>query len=381
MSAPRVVSLFSGAGGLDIGFAMAGYLPVFANEIDSFAAKTYESWVNAASVDHPHLRLEGHRVAVGDITRVENIPGLGEAEVVIGGPPCQGFSVAGKMDPNDPRSKHVWNFLEVVKRVQPVAFVMENVKSLAVNLRWSGLKADLIRRAEGMGYKTSLHVLNASHYGVPQARERMFLVGVRDKSSSLPVPNVVTASNPPPLESALESLPAWGEPGNNTLCTARVTPAKNPVLRKSPFAGMLFNGQGRPMDLRRPAPTLPASMGGNRTPIIDQHQFAHRGTSWIAEYHSSLIAGADPIDRAPDHLRRITVEEAAAIQSFPSDIAWQGPQSARYRQIGNAVPPILGYHVAIALRNYLGFDPSNAADSFLGLAPDMYHSKGEAVAV
>lgn len=380
MSAPRVVSLFSGAGGLDIGFAMAGYIPVFANEIDLFAAKTYESWISAASKKHPHLQLDGHRVAVGDITRVEGIPGPGTADVVIGGPPCQGFSVAGKMDPNDPRSKHVWNFLKVVERVQPVAFVMENVKSLAVNTRWAGLKTDLIERAEGLGYKTSLHVLNASHFGVPQSRERMFLVGVRDRELPLPAPEAVTASRPPALRSALESLPTWGAPGNDTICTARVTPAKKPVLRKSPFAGMLFNGQGRPMDLQRPAPTLPASMGGNRTPIIDQHQFAQGSASWVADYHSSLIAGSDPIARVPDRLRRITVEEAAAIQTFPKELDWQGPQSARYRQIGNAVPPVLGYHVANALGEFLGFDLSHAIGSLLGLSPDMHCPQEDPVA-
>ncbi|GAA1282181.1 hypothetical protein GCM10009590_02260 [Brachybacterium alimentarium] len=134
------------------------------------------------------------------------------------------------------------------------------------------------------------------------------------------------------------------------------------------------------MDLQRPAPTLPASMGGNRTPIIDQHQFAQGSASWVADYHSSLIAGSDPIARVPDRLRRITVEEAAAIQTFPKELDWQGPQSARYRQIGNAVPPVLGYHVANALGEFLGFDLSHAIGSLLGLSPDMHCPQEDPVA-
>lgn len=372
MSAPRLVSLFSGAGGLDIGFTMAGFAPVFANEIDAFAAETYNSWVEDALTEHPHLSFPEHRVAVGDITKIGRLPGPGDAEVVIGGPPCQGFSVAGRMDPNDPRSKHVWNFLEVVAKVQPRTFVMENVKALAVNARWSGLKEDLIKKAENLGYKTSLNVLNASDYGVPQARERMFLVGVRDSSTPMPVPPPVSTESRPSLRSALESLPDWGSAGNDTICTARITPARNPVLRKSPFAGMLFNGQGRPMDLERPAPTLPASMGGNRTPIIDQVQLLHGEDSWVRSYHASLVTGGSPIDVVPDRLRRITVEEAAAIQTFPPNMKWCGPQSARYRQIGNAVPPILGYHVARSLIDFAGLDTATRLDSLMGLNPNRY---------
>ena len=140
-----------------------------------------------------------------------------------------------------------------------------------------------------------------------------------------------------------------GKPGNDSLCTAKVTPAKKPVLRRSPFAGMLFNGQGRPLDLERPALTLPASMGGNRTPIVDQHQLERRGESWVIDYHEHLWNGGDPVARVPDHLRRLTVEEAAAIQTFPRGMHHGGRQSAQYRQIGNAVPPKLAEQVAKAI--------------------------------
>lgn len=341
------ISLYSGSGGLDHGFTATGlFEPVWANDIDEHAVQTYTK-----AFDH-----WGHVATSGDIRRQPDLPGRGSADLVIGGPPCQGFSVAGRMDPEDPRSRHVWDFLRMVERVRPRAFVMENVASLAVNRRWASLRDALVRHAsKGLGYTTSLVLLNASHYGVPQARERMFLIGLHGRWADHPVvPMPSTLRNSPTVRSAIERLPPVGEPGNATVCTARITPAKKPVLRRSPFAGMLFNGQGRPLDLDMPALTLPASMGGNRTPIIDQQQLEQGGECWVVEYHRRLWAGADPIDRIPDRLRRITVEEAAEIQTFPTGMEWVGPQSAKYRQIGNAVPPRLAEAVAQAVASALG---------------------------
>jgi DNA (cytosine-5)-methyltransferase 1 len=317
---------------------------VWANDVDPVALETYRR------------ALPGHPAVVGDIGAVRDRPGLGDADVVVGGPPCQGFSVAGRMDPSDPRSRHVWTYLEVVEEVRPRAFVMENVKALAVNRRWTSLLDRLLERASDLGFDARLYVLNAADFGVPQARERMFLIGVRRGEGAHVAPYADTASCQPTLRSALEALPAHGTPGNHTICPAKITIARSPVLRRSPWAGMLFNGAGRPMDLSRPAPTLPASMGGNKTPIIDQQQLETDLEPWVVGYHAHLWGGGKPWRRVPPRLRRITVEEAAAIQTFPPGMAWAGPQSARYRQIGNAVPPELAYRVARALRSSLGLD-------------------------
>jgi DNA (cytosine-5)-methyltransferase 1 len=268
---------------------------------------------------------------------------------------CQGFSVAGRMDPNDPRSRHVFNFLGVVARVRPRAFVMENVAALARNQRWAGIIAQLAQTA-GEDYDTRLVVLNASHWGVPQARERMFLVGLPKGHGGITLPAAPTRDAPPSVGDALRGLPPAGQPGNASMCTAKITMAKIPVLRLSPFAGMLFNGQGRPIDLNRPAPTLPATMGGNRTPIIDLDQLERNATPWVVGYHRRLtVERQPPLDRLPvqARLRRLTVDEAAALQTFPSGMQWSGPQSARFRQIGNAVPPVLAWHVAQAVRKAL----------------------------
>lgn len=357
VSPPTFVSLYSGCGGMDLGFAKAGFTPLWANDIDPDAVSTYNrleqvsdpEWIDAAA------RFRGHRSVCGDVRVAAEALHEGMADLVIGGPPCQGFSVAGRMDPNDPRSRHVFDFLGLVKRIKPRAFVMENVAALARNKRWNEIIRTLQESAT-KDYKVTLVVLNASHWGVPQGRERMFLVGVPQEGPDFVLPTPPTVLAPPTVRDALRTLPPAGMPGNDSLCTAIITLAKRPVLRRSPYAGMLFNGQGRAMNLDGPAPTLPASMGGNRTPIVDDGDLARISEPWIVDYHRRLFhEGLSPLPELPlgTPLRRITVEEAAVLQSFPRDTPWQGRQSAKFRQIGNAVPPLLAYAVASAVRDTL----------------------------
>jgi DNA (cytosine-5)-methyltransferase 1 len=334
---PTALSLYSGAGGLDAGFRDANFDLRFANDNDRWAVETYKA------------NLGGHAI-YGDVLTTP-LPDDLRPTVVIGGPPCQGFSVIGRMDPKDERSVHVDYFLHVVDHYRPDAFVMENVKALGASPRWETLRKSLLRRArEELGYATEIYVLNATHYGVPQARERMFMIGVRDGE---PVePEAISEGNPPTVRSALSQLPRYGEKGNNTASPARVVPAAKPVMRPTPHKGsLLFNGSGRPLDLDSPAKTIPASMGGNATPIIDQDELD--GTAeepWVIEYHAHLLAGGEPLKQAPKRMRRITVEEAAALQTFEPGWEFKGPLAARYRQVGNAVPPRLAYHVALAVR-------------------------------
>jgi hypothetical protein len=127
-------------------------------------------------------------------------------------------------------------------------------------------------------------------------------------------------------------------------------------MRPSPYAGMLFNGLGRPINLDKPAPTLPASMGGNKTPIIDQHALETDDPHWVVGYHAHLRGGGEPFTSVPSRLRRLTVEECALIQSFPIGYRFAGKQSSRFHQIGNAVPPLLAFAIAERLRSYLTDD-------------------------
>lgn len=352
------VSLYAGAGGLDIGFALAGFAPVWVNELDKDALDTHDKAFERLATTCPHLDGRAYESHAGDLLAIpeDKLPEEGSADLIIGGPPCQGFSVAGKMDPNDERSRHVFHYMDMVERIMPKAFVLENVKALYENKRWEGIREALLKRADALGYNASLELVNASHFGVPQARERMLLLGVRKDIGSPVAPQPTTQTDVPTVREALSQLPHYGEPGNDSLCRARITTAKAPVLRRSPFAGMLFNGAGRPLNLDAPSVTLAASIGGNKTPIVDQRALDYKGAeSWVITYHTKLCKeGNDAVVRdVPDYLRRLTVEEAAALQTFPLGMVWCGPQSAKYRQIGNAVPPRLALAVGEAMKKAL----------------------------
>lgn len=333
------ISLYCGAGGLDLGFSRADRFDVrWAIDCDPLAVETYNA------------HLPPHAVC-GDVLAVDPPVGI-RPDIVIGGPPCQGFSVIGRMDPDDARSLHVDHFFDVVERLRPRAFVMENVKALGASPRWEHIRRRLLDRARNLGYHRRLFVLNAQDYGVAQARERMFLIGLQD---SIPQPPLKTTEHcRPTVRGVLADLPAFGEPGNDEACAARVVPARKPVMRPTAFRGsLLFNGSGRPLQLDGPAKTLPASMGGNATPIIDQDELDHGAEPWVVAYHRRLQEGGDPLRRAPKRLRRITVQEAAALQTFPPGWQFRGPRVAQYRQIGNAVPPNLAEAVAISVYDAL----------------------------
>ena len=270
----------------------------------------------------------------------------------------------------------MFSFMDVVDRVVPSAFVMENVKALAHLAKFGDVRKELHSRANAAGYFSKIFILRACNYGVPQNRERMFFVGTRSQMALKWFEKCLgKLTRPAPiLREVLERLPRLGEPGNDRLCNAKVTIAAKPVLRKSPYAGMMFNGQGRPLNPNGYASTLPASMGGNRTPIIDEEHFFGSGDEWIANYHAELRDGADPLDffAAPARLRRVSVDEAIAIQTFPRDYIFAGKNSSIFRQVGNAVPCDLAYAVGSALAEGLETNlPADEADLSLDLVEKM----------
>jgi len=348
----EAVSLFTGAGGMDVGFQEAGYEIVWANDLNRDACLTYEE-------NHPST------IHHGDLNEfLPKLKAFSGIQLVFGGPPCQGFSVAGKMDPSDNRSKLIWSFAKTIKIIRPTAFVMENVKALGTISRWAKVRSDLIDYFEKLEYDTELLILNSCEFGVPQIRERMFLVGIKrqmhKEKSILPFLNRYRAKANT-VEEVIKALGPAGSSTNTRVCKAKVTLALNPVLRRSPYAGMLFNGQGRPLNPLGFCSTLPASMGGNRTPIIDEGQIFANLPSWVEEYHAHLVTGGKPYnsDTVPACLRRLTIDECIQLQTFPNNYNFIGKQNSVYRQIGNAVPPKLAFAVASALRDRLECVRSN----------------------
>ncbi|HEX4180974.1 MAG TPA: DNA cytosine methyltransferase [Caulobacteraceae bacterium] len=312
------VDLFCGAGGLSLGFEAAGIESVFAVEIVDDAVATYRATFPKATV---HL---------GDIRQVDFTRWRG-VDVVAGGPPCQPFSTGGLQRGREDLRDFLPEFVRAVLEVRPRAFIMENVPGL---IGFGDYLNDVLAPLFEHYSIAAPAVLNAADYGVPQSRRRLIVVGSRD-SGSFRLPER-TAGGRVPAGMVLSGA-SLGEPN-----TSKVVYAKRPDLRPNPYHGQLFNGGGRPIDLERPAPTILASAGGNKTHFLDL-----KGR--VPVYHRHLSRGGAPYVGELPGARRLTVLESAALQSFPERVRFSGSRSSQYTQVGNAVPPLLARFVGEAV--------------------------------
>ncbi|MBO4169522.1 DNA cytosine methyltransferase [Cereibacter azotoformans] len=321
-----ILDLFSGAGGLSLGFHAAGYKTVAAVEVAPDACATYRA-------AFPDVEMLEKDIKTIDFTKYS-----GDVDVVIGGPPCQPFSTGGKrMGAKDLRDM-LPEFVRVVLQVRPKAFLMENVAGLA-GARHAPYLREVFQPLFNLYDIEGPRLVNAADYGVPQKRKRILMTGIRKgEGGEFCLPD------------AGEHVPVSEVVGPNAIGTpnrSKVVYAKTPDLRPSPYDGQMFNGGGRPLNMNAPAHTILASCGGNKTPFIDI------GTH-VPGYHQHLMKGGKPrVGDLPD-ARRLTPEECAAIQTFPADHPFQGARSSIYTQVGNAVPPKLAHVAAVAMAEALG---------------------------
>lgn len=304
------IDLFSGAGGLSLGFEVARIHPVLAVEIMADAAATYRSLFPDTEVYQGDIRQVDFRKFAG-------------VDIVAGGPPCQPFSVGGLQRGRDDLRDFLPEFVRAVLEVRPRAFVMENVPGLE---SFGDYLRKVLAPLTDIYSVSTPKVLNAADYGVPQSRRRLVIVGNRDG-----VDFRLPAGRPEqriPAGLVLGRTPV-GEPN-----LSKVIYAKRPDLRPNPYHGHIFNGGGRAIQLDLPSPTILAAAGGNKTHFLDLENL-------IPGYHRHLAGGGAPFIGELPGARRITVAESAALQSFPPHIVFAGRKSSQYTQIGNAVPPML----------------------------------------
>ena len=347
MSGLTSISLFSGAGGLDIGFERAGFDIVFANEYDHDAADTWR-------MNRPK---QSTIMIEGDIyDHINDLSVYAGVDVLFGGPPCQGFSIAGKMDPNDERSQLVWIFMDAVATVRPKIFVMENVAALGTLAKWKQVREEIVARSKSMGYEVSYKVHHVSDYAVPENRDRVIFLGIKKEIGSTDqFYDLLTSFRAKPMSArdVILSAGPFNSSKNPQTCTSNISLAIHPVMRKSPYAGMLVNGAGRPINLNGIVPTLPASMGGNRTPIVDEVSLRNVDIpNWFETYHAGLINGTIKPSQitVPTSIRRLTIRECAAIQTFPAEYKFCGRKTKQYKQIGNAVPCLFAEAIAKSVK-------------------------------
>lgn len=298
----NIVSLFSGAGGLDLGFIQAGHSIIWANDLYEDAVCSYRKNI-------------GHHIIERDIHLIssDEIP---DCDMIIGGFPCQGFSVANvKRHTGDERNNLYKELLRVIKDKKPKYFLAENVKGL-LSLAKGEVFAMILKDFFNAGYNVTYKVLNSADYGVPQRRERVIIVGIRkDLPFLFEFPQNThsqygdsTTQRWISVSEALSNLP---DPD---------TPNEVPNHTYSKYK-LNFNGYigHRPLDPDKPAPTVTARGDNKGGVVILPH---------------------------PNAKRRMTCRELATIQSFPEDFVFCGNNSSIYRQIGNAVPVKLAYHIA-----------------------------------
>ena len=319
MSDIRAIDLFCGAGGLTLGMKRAGVHTVAAVEYDRDACRTFEA-------SFPDVTL------IEDDIRNVDFHAYSGLDLVVGGPPCQPWSTGGKrMGERDTRDM-LPEFVRAVLEIRPKAFLMENVPGLAGTHR--DYLIETVRPLLDHYDIADPILVNAAEHGVPQKRRRMLLTGYRkDFGGVFEVPQ------------ARKLVPASTVIGKSIVGEhnpSKVTYAKNPDIRPNPFDGQLFNGGGRGIDLSKPSPTILASAGGNKTPFVDVADL-------VPAYHSHLMAGGKPRSGTLPNARRISVRECARLQTFPDEMLFHGRRSSQYRQVGNAVPPVLAEMAARAL--------------------------------
>ena len=354
-SAPRMIDLFCGAGGMSEGFRQAGFRTVWANDFNEDAARTYR-------------RNFGDHCVSGDIVSLldrhaEQIP---VAEVVVGGPPCQGFSLLNKDKEGDPR-RELWRpYLEIVRLSRARAFVMENVPQLLSSPEFE----DIRTAAESMGFRVASARLLASDYGVPQRRLRAFVIGSLDIDPSILFPPKRTHHNPATTEFNLSLFEIDSKPWRTvkdaiadldapigTEVRTVVAPydlhfGRNPTpMSQARYRAIPDQGMNRE-DLLRNAPELTPKCWVDKrggTDLFgrlwwDRPAFTIRTEFFKPEKGRYL----HPVQHRP-----ITHREAARLQGFPDSFRFEGSKIEIAKQIGNAVPPPLARAVASCVRDLL----------------------------
>ncbi len=373
-NAPVMMDLFCGAGGLSLGFTQNGFITGLANDIEPCCVETYA---------HNHPDTPRKNIILGDINEIidniNNLMRFKEVDVIIGGPPCQGFSMANRQRLiDDPRNKLYKSYVKVVSTVKPKFFVMENVKGM------KSVATQVLEDFQNIGYSVTCRLLNAKDYGVPQNRERLIFIGNRlgidnnklfDEIESLSstIPNYVLGD----ALFGLRKLQA-SRIKNSTEIDTEISGRK---IEKNEFAQtnnyiefinqnkrfpIVFNHKAR-YNNDRDIEIYGRLHQGDRSDdpkIADIMPYARRNGIFKDKYFKleehkvcKTITAHMKFDCNmyihPTQARGLTPREAARVQSYPDDYFFRGAYTKTYMQIGNSVPPLLGRAISKIIKKYI----------------------------
>jgi DNA (cytosine-5)-methyltransferase 1 len=332
----KVLDLFSGAGGLSLGFEQAGFEVVGGVDSDAKSIETYSYNFSSASAVCADLSEVSARQLAREVDGAH-------IDVVVGGPPCQGFSVAGKRSESDSRNDLYQHYLKIVRAVQPRAVVIENVPT--IRSLYKGRVAEAIESGlSALGYRVTTGILNAAHFGVPQARRRMFFVAMKSDEPRFEFPTPST-SEPLTCWDALSDLPSLSIETGQPVSNYESIPKTEYQRKMRRGSRLLYNHEAvvhKPETIRIISlvpdggnyKNLPKSLWETRKVNIAWTRMNSKKPSF------TIDAGHNHHFHYK-HNRVPTVRECARIQSFPDNFRFLGTRTSQYRQVGNAVPPLL----------------------------------------
>lgn len=345
----KTIDLFCGAGGFSLGFEMVGFETMLA--IDK-----WEHAINTFNYNRKHKVGQNIDIQEFDNEKLKNFIIKNDITGIIGGPPCQGFSMVGTRDETDDRNSLYLQYVRFVEIVKPKFFILENVKGL-LTLKNGYFKEDIIKRFSELGYNVNYKLLKASDYGVAQNRERVFFVGLRKdlfENSFFNFPEG-DESNSVSTSEALSDLPSLDNGDNHE--EYKMTPQNEyqKLMRKNSFKIMNNEATKHTEQTKHIISLVPD--GGTIKDLPEEYYSVRNYNSAFKRMNSKKPSSTiDCGHRNYFHYKenRVpTVRESARIQSFPDDYFFTGSKTNQYTQVGNAVPPLLAKSIAKEIKKIL----------------------------
>lgn len=370
----KSIDLFSGCGGMTLGFSWAGFDSVLASDIDENCEKTFAT----NFPDIPFLCGDLSKFNKDDFdAHFED----NEIDVIIGGPPCQGFSLANKRRnkvSDDPRNNLFYEFVKTINWYNPKTFVMENVKGL-LSMQSGKVIQSILKEFEiagTFGYEVNYKILKSSDYGVPQSRERVIIIGIRKDLNVAPEFPQKSVETEVTVNDAISDLPQI-QAGEGTESMTYATQPRNEyqkLMRKNSVA--VYNHIAMKHTKRLIERFEAIKPGKNLLDVWETHGAVQRGNPsekskikfsqnnlrLLADKPAPTVAASFQSNFIHPHLHRnFTAREGARLQSFPDDFIFEGMRTkmswekglSQYQQIGNAVPPLMAYEIANTIKGIL----------------------------
>lgn len=350
----NAIDLFAGCGGLSKGFMDAGFDVILGVDNNEPALKTF-------AYNHKNAK-----VLNGDLSKPETFSIIREkidnkkVDLIIAGPPCQGFSLTGPRNFDDERNKLYLAVFEVVKEFSPSAFVIENVNGMAT-LYNGQIKDEIIRRFEALGYLVNCKVLCAADYGVPQMRKRLIFVGTKPEYGKFVFPDpVVDPEHYVTCREAIDDLPSLVTDLGTEESSYTSEPRTDYQRLMRGNCNVLHNHVGTKHTEHVKSVIAQVPEGGNYKDLPEgvgtSRRFHEAWTRYDGHKPSRTIDTGHRNHFHYEYNRVPTIRENARLQSFPDDFVFLGNKTQQNRQVGNAVPPLLGYHLGLQIKKIIESD-------------------------